>query len=337
MMTLEGIEKRLIDGWQRDFPLVQRPYREIAASIHAGENEVIEGLARLGQRGILSRVGATLRPNTVGASTLAALSVAEDRLEEVAAIVSSEAGVNHNYEREHALNLWFVVTGRDQASIRSTLHRVSARTGLPVLELPLERAYVLDLGFPLHGDGAHWSAKERAEAAQLRARTLLQGEPARGVTESERRILVALADGLALSERPFKAVGEAAGLDEDEALQLIAGLIEDGIISRFGLVVRHRPLGYRANAMVVWDIADREVDRIGKRLAAEPGVALCYRRPRRLPSWPYNLFAMLLGKDRGAVLAEVDALTRMAEIGDRPRAVLFSRRSFKQRGASLSA
>jgi hypothetical protein len=98
-------------------------------------------------------------------------------------------------------------------------------------------------------------------------------------------------------------------------------------------VVSHRALGYRANAMVVWDVPDDRVDDCGRRLAALAFVTLSYRRPRRLPDWPYNLFAMIHGKDRAQVRGEIEAATRAAGLDGCGRAVLFSRRCFKQRGA----
>jgi siroheme decarboxylase len=105
------------------------------------------------------------------------------------------------------------------------------------------------------------------------------------------------------------------------------------MIRRFGLVVRHHELGYRANAMTVWDVPDERVPGVAARLIELPFVTLCYRRPRRPPAWPYNLFCMIHGKDRGLVEAEVEEATRTAGLAGLPRAVLFSRRRFKQRGA----
>ena len=106
-----------------------------------------------------------------------------------------------------------------------------------------------------------------------------------------------------------------------------------GVIKRFGVVVRHHELGYRANAMVVWDIPDERVRDIGQQLGDFAFVTLCYRRPRRLPVWPYNLFTMIHGRDREQVLARVEELVQACGLGDVARDVLFSQRRFKQRGA----
>jgi DNA-binding Lrp family transcriptional regulator len=148
-MQFSAIEKRLIDGWQRGFPLVERPYAAIAKELGIREEQVIDMLASLKKRGILSRAGAVVRPNTAGASTLVAMKVAPERLDEVAATVSAEASVNHNYEREHELNLWFVVTEKNKDQLKSTLERLERKTGCRAIDLPLQRAYHIDLGFAL--------------------------------------------------------------------------------------------------------------------------------------------------------------------------------------------
>ncbi len=100
-----------------------------------------------------------------------------------------------------------------------------------------------------------------------------------------------------------------------------------------GVVVKHRALGYHANAMVVWDVPDTETDRIGKLLADESCVTLCYQRPRRLPNWPYNLFCMIHGRERDAVLRRIEQIISYHQLHDIPHQVLFSVRAFKQCGA----
>ena len=147
------------------------------------------------------------------------------------------------------------------------------------------------------------------------------------------RILAEIADGLPLTAAPYAAVGARVGLDEDRVIARLQAMIERGVIRRFGAVVHHHALGFTANAMTVWDIPDADVDAVGAKIAAYPFVTLCYQRPRRLPDWPYNLFCMIHGRDRGEVLAQVASLNRALGLDKHPRAVLFSRRRFKQRGA----
>lgn len=149
MLPLDDADRRLLDGFQRDLPLEPRPFAAIARDLGLAEAEVIARLAALQEAGAVSRVGAVVRPNTAGRSTLAAVAVPEDRLEEVGALVAALPEVNHCYEREHRLNLWFVVTAADAEGVASALARAEAEAGLPVLDLPLEAEYRIDLGFPL--------------------------------------------------------------------------------------------------------------------------------------------------------------------------------------------
>lgn len=323
-MSVSEVELRLIDGWQRGFPLILRPYHVIASRLGVTEDRLFGMLSGLLATGTLSRIGAVVRPNTAGASTLAALSAPPERLDQVAAFVNAQPGVNHNYEREHDINLWFVVTGPDRSAVAATLATIEAGTGLPVLDLPLQRAYFIDLGFPLR-------------EGQAMERVVPRGLPVRTADAEDRRLLAALEDGLPLETRPYRTLARRLGMEEGALLSRLADLIDDGIVSRFGLVVRHRKLGFTANAMVVWDIPEDRVDGVGELFAAQPFVTLCYRRPRRRPRWPYNLFCMVHGRARQPVLDQIETLNRLAGTGDRPQAVLFSLRCFKQRGARLSA
>ncbi len=144
-----ALEQQLLDAYQRDLPLEPRPYRRMAETIGTDEATVIAALTRLREAGAISRIGAVVAPHRAGYSTLAAMSVPEERLEDVAERISARPEVNHNYEREHRLNLWFVVTGHDRGHVRRVLDEIAAETGIEVLDLPLVTAYRLDLAFPL--------------------------------------------------------------------------------------------------------------------------------------------------------------------------------------------
>jgi len=146
---LSALEKCLLNEYQRDFPLCASPFAVIADQQGVTEEEVIETLGSLQQRGLISRIGPVFAPQRAGASTLAALSVPGEELQRVADIVSDFEEVNHNYEREHSFNLWFVVTAKDETHVQRVLDAIEEQTGLAVLNLPLERSFYIDLGFPL--------------------------------------------------------------------------------------------------------------------------------------------------------------------------------------------
>jgi len=146
-------------------------------------------------------------------------------------------------------------------------------------------------------------------------------------------LIAAIQDGLPLTARPYADIGARIGLSEEDVIARIAALQTHGTIKRLGVVVRHHELGYRANAMVVWDVPDERVAALGRCLGGFDFVTLCYRRPRRLPDWPYNLFCMIHGQDRQAVLDQVAFLVARCALHDIPHRALFSKRRFKQRGA----
>lgn len=312
------IEFRLLNDWQQGLPLGPQPFAAMADVIGTDETAVLQALRHLTARGAISRVGPVFAPGRVGAGSLAALSAPPGRLEDIAARVSARTAVNHNYQREHALNLWFVVTAPDGAALAATLAEIEADTGCAVIAMPLQREYHIDLGFDLAGGHKGRSNGARASNATV------------SFDVRDRPLLAALQGGLALVPRPFAAIAETSAMAETEVCSRVAHLVETGVIKRFGVVVRHHELGYRANAMVVFDVPDSDVDDIGAELASEAGVTLCYRRGRCLPHWRYNLYCMVHGRSREEVTPVIARLA--ARAGTAPE-VLFSVRRFKQCGA----
>ena len=151
---LTPLEKQLLNDYQHGMPLVSEPYAAIAREINSKgyavtEQEIIASLSSLKERGMISRVGPVFQSGQVGGSTLAAMAVPAERMPEVADIVSSFSQVNHNYEREHQFNLWFVVTAASQDEVEQVLAEIEQQTGLSVMNLPMEQDYHIDLGFPL--------------------------------------------------------------------------------------------------------------------------------------------------------------------------------------------
>lgn len=310
------LEFRLLNDFQRDLPLVAEPFAEIATRLGCAQNEVLVALDRLQRRGAISRIGAVFAPWRIGVSTLAAMAVPPARLDEVAAKVSARCEVNHNYQREHHFNLWFVATAADETALAAALAGIDADTGCRVLSLPLVEQYHIDLGFDLCN-----GLKDRPAAGSFERRQL---------SEAERKLVAALQSGLPLTARPFSAIGGKAEISEAEVLATIDGWQKSGVVKRLGVVVRHHELGYKANAMVVFDVPDEAVSEVGARLAHEQGVTLCYRRKRHLPEWPYNLYCMVHGRSRDEVMPVIE---RLCGVAGHPCEYLFSTRRFKQQGA----
>jgi len=155
---LDPIDRRLLNDFQRDLPLTSRPFAAIAKRLRIAEDEVLQRLRRLLADGLISRIGPVFTPRRLGSSTLAAMAVPPSRLEQVAELVNSYPEVNHNYEREHRLNLWFVATAADPQQLEQVLNEIATHSGLEVISLPLEQDYHIDLGFPLQ-----WPGREQHE------------------------------------------------------------------------------------------------------------------------------------------------------------------------------
>lgn len=319
---MDDLDLRLLNDFQRDLPLVSRPFAAMGARLGAPEAEVIARLRRLRDAGRIARVGATCRPNTAGASTLAALRVPAPRIDEVAALVGDEPGVNHSYLREGDWNLWFVATAPDAAQLADSLARIEGATGLSVLSLPLIRAFNIDLGFPLDGPRRSMALDRPADLS-----VMVPGDAA---------LMQALSSGLSLEPRPFAMLARDLDLPEAGVIARIAALADARILTRVGVIVKHRALGWRENAMVVWRLPTDAIAGAGAALAAIPGVTLCYQR-RTVPGvWDWPLFCMIHARTRPEAMAVLDQARALPELAGADHRVLFSTRCFRQRGALIA-
>jgi DNA-binding Lrp family transcriptional regulator len=149
MRQFSKLEQHLLNDFQHGLPLSPTPYADMAEQLGVYETTVLENLKRLQTEDVISRVGAVFQPNRVGVSTLAAMAVPADELQSVAELVSDFSEVNHNYERDHRFNLWFVVIASDEESLEAVLAEIEHRCGYPVLDLPMLDDYFIDLGFDL--------------------------------------------------------------------------------------------------------------------------------------------------------------------------------------------
>ena len=149
LSELDYLDRALLDGYQRDFPVSERPFQVMAEQLDTSEAEVIGRLDRLRTLGVLSRVGPVFDHARAGASVLVAASVPESERDACADLINRAPGVNHNYAREHDYNLWFVMTAPDDAQLEARLDQLEAELGCPLLRLPMLENFHIDLSFPL--------------------------------------------------------------------------------------------------------------------------------------------------------------------------------------------
>ena len=151
----------------------------------------------------------------------------------------------------------------------------------------------------------------------------------------DRTLMAATQGGLPLVPRPYDAVGQQLGVSGQQVRERLAQMLETGLIRRIGAVPNHYRLGFTANGMSVWDVDDALVDQLGERIGQLPGVSHCYRRPRRLPTWPYNLFAMLHGRTRAEVEQQAVQLRELLGTACRGHDILYSTAILKKTGLRL--
>ena len=190
--------------------------------------------------------------------------------------------------------------------LQAALGAIEQSTGYPLLRLPLLREYLFD------PDMTHDSPSSAVPSAP----TVLD--------EIERRLVMALQEGLPLFIRPFSVLASRVGCEENDVLERIRQWSAEGVIKRFGVVVRPQTLAAQGDALLVHDVPDADVVRLGNLLARAPGVSLCYQRPRVLPEWPYNLFCAVRGADHDEVRRNIADLRQRLKLTDCPFDILFA-------------
>ncbi len=315
--------RAFINRFQGGFPLCERPFREAAEVLGGNEADLIATVGDLLEAGLLSRFGPLYDAERLGGRfTLAALAVPEPDFERVAAGLAERPEVAHNYRRDHLLNMWFVLATPTQAGLEAAIADIQADTGLPVHDFPKLREYHLGFWLHLGEDGALGVRRVERESPS----------PAAEPDALDRALIAATQAGLPLEPTPYAAVARRIGSDPATVTDRLRRLLAAGAVRRIGAVPNHYRLGLRGNGMTVWDIDDDQVDALGGRIGALAGVSHCYRRPRRLPLWPYNLFAMLHGRDRAEVVAAAAQIETLVAPHCRGHRVLFSEAILKKTG-----
>jgi len=311
---MDETDARLLALAETAFPIAARPFDALAERLSLAADEVLARLGRMVRDGAVRRLGPVFDSRRLGyVSTLVAARIPQDRLADIAQRASRLPGVTHNYERRGAYNLWFTLTARSGSAIGRTLAALAEETGMEFHGLPALAVYKIRAVFG--GEESAAPAEPPKERPPVR------------LTNRQKKLVRALQDGLAVEREPFKSPAERAGWTVAEVLRQIEAWLASGVLRRFGAVVGHRRLGYRANGMAVFRVADGRADEAGRILTARTEITHCYRRPP-LPDFPFTLYAMIHGRTED----EVSALaSRLAEkIGAADHTVLFSVTEFKK-------
>lgn len=326
MTGLNELQRNFINLFQGGFPLTERPFSNIAALLGTDEATLIPLVQQLLEDRIISRFGPFYNADRLGgAFTLAAMQVPEKDFGEVAKLVNGMDAVAHNYQREHQLNMWFVIAADQPTGIADCIAAIEQATGIRVFNFPKLREFYLGLKLHLDPDG-------NVDTVPMQFPEL---KTPYQLDIVDRRIIGVTQAGLPLDTHPYTSVARQIHSDTDDVIARMQRMLESGMIRRIGAAPNHYRLGLKANGMTVWNIADDQLQQVGQQMGALDYVSHCYERPRCLPQWPYNLFAMIHGADREQVYTKLEKMKRAFR--HQQVDVLFSSSILKKTGMRIAA
>ena len=282
---LDKIDRRLLNILQLEIPLKREPYAAIANSLGITEQETINRIMQMKINRMIRNISPIFNAQSLGyVSTLVAVSIPEERLEEAARIVNALPGVSHNYQRKHYYNMWFTLTLPADIDHEGVLQALSDEINPEsMLDLPALRRFKARAFFDMEGQGHPPEEKisEEQEAAQL--------------TVTDWAVILELQRDLPVVARPFDVMAKNAGFSVEEFLTRCHSLKERGIIRRYNAAMRQNKAGFIANAMVCWSVPHELVKKAGRKMSAIDEVSHCYER-KTYEDWQYNLYTMIHAK-----------------------------------------
>lgn len=320
-ISLETFDKELLNEIQWRFPLVSKPYHELAKNFDVPVEKIMERLAHLKSQGILRQLSAIFDTRKLGyKSSLVAMRVAGDKLEFVAKQINRHPGVSHNYERNHSFNLWFTLAVPPGYNLKAEVDKLSKLPGVESTRM-LPTIQMFKIGVKLDmNDSKKQEIKPSEEKKKIRNVDFV-------ATEEDKEFIRELQKDLPVIEKPFEKSAQKLGISEEELFAKAKYYEEVGVMRRFAAILRHRDAGFVANGMIVWKVPEDRITEVGEKLGAFPQVSHCYQRPS-YPDWPYNVFSMIHCKSTDEA-GEV-AKTIQNQINVDEYRILFSEREFKK-------
>ena len=318
---LDNIDKQILNDIQWTFPLVERPFLELAKEYHISEEQFIERIKKLKDIGIIRQISAIFDTRKLGyKSALVAFAVEENKIEDVANEINKHPGVSHNYERNHEYNLWFTLAVPPYGDMKAELEKMALLDGvLKYRVLPTLKMYKIGVKLDMVNDDPEKpNPSDNVKNLETKAEK---------ISEIDREYIRQLQKDIEIVKEPFKIITENLGISSIDLFNKIKEYEKIGIMRRFAAILRHRQAGFTANGMIVWKIPEEKVDEKGLKIASFPQVSHCYRRPV-YPDWEFNLFSMIHARTIDA--AEKIAKEISSVIGIENYKILFSSREFKK-------
>ncbi len=321
--TFDDVDRALLTEVQKRFPVDHRPFLVLGEKLGISEQTCIERIARLKADEVIRQLSAIFDTRALGyQSTLAAMKVDPARVDEAAEVISAHPGVSHNYKRNDPFNIWFTVAVPPSDSLEQViqiLHTLAKAE--ETIILPTLRLYKIGVKLDLTGGETSLESPEEIYNEQRR----MSAKPP--LTEQDIRFIRVMQEDLPILELPYAVWAEQAETTEEELFAWARKMEHLGYLRRFAAILHHRNAGFKANAMVVWQVPQEQVDACGEQMALFREVSHCYRRPV-YPHWPYPLFTMIHAETHAACM---EVVRRIEErIGRFPHKSLFSTKEYKK-------
>jgi DNA-binding Lrp family transcriptional regulator len=320
-MSMDALDKNILNEIQWTFPLVPQPYAEIAKKFAISEDELTQRLMNMKKSGVIRQLSAIFDTRKLGyKSALIAMSIEPEKLDHVANQINKHPGVSHNYERNHEYNLWFTLAVPPGSDLKTEVDKFSKLSGIKNIRLlPTIKLFKIGVKLDMVEESAS-EIKPTEEKKKIRDVKFV-------ATEQDKEYIRELQKDLEIVPRPFLKSAQKLGITEEQLLEKAKYYEEIGVMRRFAAILRHRDAGFIANGMIVWKVPEEKIDEIGAKLGAFPQVSHCYQRPV-YQDWPYNVFSMIHCKSQQD--AENMAKEIQRQIGVEEYKILFSSREFKK-------
>lgn len=316
-----SLDADILTSLQDDLPIVPRPFKEISEQVGITEEELIEKIQKWKNDGTIRHISAHIDAWALGfESALVAFEVPD--IEMASKVIAEHPGVSHNYERDHKYNVWFTIKVPREKNLEDSVKKIAAKAqASDLLILPAGRCFKLDVKFDL----------SRSKGVRTKMPCSLKTLE-HDLTEVDLLILEKLNLGLQIVSDPFREIARGTGLSEEEICRRARLLREKGIIRKFRGVVDHVKVGFKMNAMMVWDVPEDRIDEVGKHCAGKDFVSHCYER-KRCDRFPYNLYTMIHAGSESTLNIYTQELSR--ESGVDKYVVLRTKRELMKRKITL--
>ena len=320
-ITIDNLDKEILNEIQWTFPLVSQPYHEIAKKFDISVEDIKKRLTNLKKTGILRQLSAIFDTRRLGyKSSLIAMKIDPDKLDYVAQQINRHPGVSHNYERNHEFNLWFTLAVPPGLDLKTEVDKFSKLVGIQKIRLlPTIKLFKIGVKLEMVDDKKH-------EVKPTEVKKKIQNVKF-VPTEEDKKFIRELQKDLEIVDKPFLNATQKLGLTEEQIFEKLRYYENIGVMRRFAAILRHRDVGFTANGMIVWEVPDERITEVGEKLGAFPQVSHCYQRPV-YKDWPYSVFSMIHCKSVDEAKNMAKEIQKEIQVDDYK--ILFSAREFKK-------